>query len=189
MPNTKIGGSASKRDLIMNDISQGETRFDTSLEFDKIPKADILRLSIADYLTDRRDRSPATLSAVRDGSRITVIPSSNELSNMAGLTAAEIARRFKIDLPNYLDERGARVYKDSFGSLSESERKMLASLVDDLFKKVDAFNWDEYVSRLTADGMLSDAEKRHLEMVKRLFTTRRDTLKKQNTQFNKLIGI
>lgn len=189
MPNTKIGGSASKRDLIMNDISQGETRFDTSLEFDKIPKADILRLAIADYLTDRRDRSPATLAAVRDGSRITVIPSSNELSNMAGLSAADIERRFKIDLPDYLDERGARIYKQSLSASSESERKMLASLVDDLFKKVDAFNWDEYVSRLTVDGMLSDAEKRHLEMVKRLFTTRRDTLKKQNTQFNKLIGI
>ena len=189
MPNTKIGGSASKRDLIMNDISQGETRFDTSLEFDKIPKADILRLSIADYLTDRRDRSPATLAAVRDGSRVTVMPSSNELSNMAGLSVADIERRFKLDLPDYLDERGARIYKQSLSASSDSERKMLASLVDDLFKKIDAFNWDEYVSRLTADGMLSDAEKGHLEMVKRLFTTRRDTLKKQNTQFNKLVGI
>ena len=189
MPNIKIGGSASKRDLIMNDISQGETRFDTSLEFDKIPKADILRLSIADYLTDRRDRSPATLAAVRDGSRITVMPSSNELSNMAGLSAADIERRFKLDLPDYLDERGSRIYKQSLGASSESERKMLASLVDDLFKKLDAFNWDEYVSRLSADGMLSDAEKRHLEMVKRLFTTRRDTLKKENARFNKLVGI
>jgi hypothetical protein len=189
MPNTKIGGSASKRDIIMNDVSQGETRFDTSVELDKVSKGDILRASIADFLTDRRGRSPATLTPVRDGSRITVLPSSNELSNMAGLTAAEIARRFKIDLPDYMDERGSRFYKQSLGSSSESERKMLASLVDDIFKKIDAFNWDEYLSRLSIDGMLSDAEKRHLEIVKRLFTTRRETLKKQKLQFNKLIGI
>ena len=189
MPTTKIGGSATKRDLIMSDINQGETRFDSSLDISKVNKGDLMRAAITDFITDRRDRSPATLLPARDGARITVVPSSNELSNAAGLSAADIAKRFKIDLPEYMDERGSRLYVDTFGSASESERKMLASLVDDLFKKIEAFNWDEYVSRLSLDGNLSDGEKRHLEIVKKIFGSRKDALQKQKTQFNKLVGI
>ena len=189
MPTTKIGGNASKRDLIMSDINQGETRFDSSIDMSKVNKGDIMRAAITDFMTDRRDRSPATLIPVRDGSRVTVIPSSNELSNAAGLSAADIAKRFKIDLPEYMDERGARLYVDTFSSASESERKMLASLVDDLFKKLEAFNWDEYVSRLSIDGNLSDGEKRHLEIIKKIFSSRKDAIQKQKTTFNKLVGI
>ena len=189
MPTTKIGGRADKRDLIMSDINQGETRFDSSIDISEANKGDVLRAAVADFITDRRDRSPATLLPARDGSRITVIPSSNELSNGAGLSAADIAKRFKIDLPEYMDERGARLYVETFSSTSESERKMLASLVDDLFKKIEAFNWDEYVSRLSLDGKLSDGEKRHLEIVKKIFGSRKDALQKQKATFNKLVGI
>jgi Fe-S cluster assembly ATPase SufC len=78
---------------------------------------------------------------------------------------------------------------DTFSSASESERKMLASLVDDLFKKLEAFNWDEYVSRLSIDGNLSDGEKRHLEIIKKIFSSRKDAIQKQKTTFNKLVGI
>ena len=189
MPTAKLGGTAAKRDLIMADINQGETRFDSSISLSKVNKGDVLRTVIADFLTDRRDRSPATLLPVRDGARITVVPSSNELSNLAGLSAADIQKRFNVDFPEYLTERGARVYNETFITSTESERKMLASLVDDLFKKIDQFNWDEYVSRLSVDGNLSDGEKRHLEMVKKLFISRRDNLKRQKQTFNKLVGI
>lgn len=189
MPTTKIGGNASKRDLIMSDINQGETRFDSSIDMSKVNKGDLMRAAITDFVTDRRDRSPATLAPARDGSRVTVIPSSNELSNAAGLSAADIAKRFKIDLPEYMDGRGARLYVDTFSSASVSERKMLASLVDDLFEKLETFNWDEYVSRLSIDGNLSDSEKRHLEIVKKIFSSRKDALQKQKTTFNKLVGI
>lgn len=189
MPNTKIGGNPTKRDLIMNDVNQGETRFDTSVDFTKVPKGELLRVALTDYLTDRRDRSPATLSPARDGSRLILMPSSNERSNMAGLSKEDIERRFKLDLPDYMDERGARIFKQSLSGSTENERKMLASLVDDLLKKLSTFNWDEYMSRLVAGGNLSDAERNHLSIIKKLYTGRLENLTRQKVQFNKLVGI
>jgi hypothetical protein len=144
---------------------------------------------MADFLTDARDRSPATLRPVRTQQKLTVVPSSNELSALAGLDADDIKKRFSLDLPEYLDDRNTLVYKETFGSMTANQRRSTVEAYDTLIDRAKKFNWEEYISRISAGDSLSAVEQAHMEIIKRMFENRISKLVIKKQQIIKLLGI
>lgn len=188
-PGARFIGKPDSRETIIADASNGSLRTDTSLSIDSVDPKELMKVFMSDFLTDARDRSPATLRPVRTQSGTTVIPSSNELSALAGLDAQEIKQRFDIDLPDYLDGRNGLIYRNSFGKMSAKDRTEVIAVYDTLIERAKKFKWDEYISRISADGQLSSAEKKHIEILRKLFESRLAKLTSKKTETIRLLGI
>lgn len=188
-PGARFVGKEGSRETILADASNGSLRTDSDLSLDKTPPAELMKVFMSDFLADARDRSPATLRPVRTQSGTAVIPSSNELSALAGLDAAEIQKRFDIDLPEYLQGRNGMIYRNSFGRMSARERAEATSVYDTLIERARKFKWQEYISRISADGNLSTAEKKHLDILRKLYESRLEKLVSKKKETIRLLGI
>lgn len=188
-PGARFIGKDGSRESIIADANNGSVRSDTDLTLDKVDPKELMKVFVSDFLTDARDRSPATLRPVRTQSGTAVVPSSNELSALAGLDAADIKKRFSLDLPDYLEGRNGMIYRDSFGEMTAKQRTDATAVYDTLIERAKKFNWSEYASRISADGVLSTAEQKHLDILKRLYETRLDKLTSRKTQALRLLGI
>lgn len=188
-PAARLVGEDGNREVIVGDPSNDGGRVDSDLTLDDVKAPDVLRAFFTDFLTDARDRSPATLQPVKTQQGVTVVPSSNELSALAGLSRSDIDKRFKLDLPDYLDARQSEVFKNRFSQMSARERNEVLSVYDTLIDRAKKFDWDEYASRFAADGNLSKAEQAHLEILKKLFGERLNILVSKKKQAIQLLGI
>jgi hypothetical protein len=189
MPPMRFIGKEGSRETLVADIANNGSRVDFDQPFSKVDAKDILSVFMSDFLTDARDRSPATLRPVRTQQKLTVVPSGNELSALAGLTQEEIKTRFTLDLPSYFTDRNGKIYKNRFGASSAQERNELLGIYDTLIERAKKFNWAEYSSRLAADGKLSNAEQIHLDILKKLYDSRLGKLVSGKQQTIKLLGI
>lgn len=185
----RLAGKPGSREVFIGEPTRSDIRGDSNIPYSKIDKGEMFRALVTDYLLDNRRRSPATLRPAVSGNTTTVIPSGNELSSLAGLTKTEIQRRFNIDLPEYLDNRGASMYKDELTDISVVQQQAITRMYDTMLERARAFKWDEYISRLKADGNLSEAETLHLSIVKDLFSERLDRLVKNKTAILRAFGI
>jgi len=188
-PGARFVGKPGSRETILADASNGSLRTDSSLSIDDADPKELMKVFMSDFLTDARDRSPATLRPTRKQSGTTVIPSSNELSALAGLDAQEIKERFNIDLPDYLDGRNSLIYRTSFGKMSAKDRTEVIAIYDTLIERAKKFKWDEYISRISSDGELSGAEKTHLDILRKLFENRLTKLVSKKKETIRLLGI
>lgn len=188
-PGARFIGKDGARETILADASNGSLRTDSDLSLEKVDPKELMKVFMSDFLADARDRSPATLRPVRTQSGTTVIPSSNELSALAGLDAAEIKKRFDLDLPDYLEGRNGLVYRNSFGRMSAKDRTEAIAVYDTLIARAKKFNWEEYISRVSADGELSTAEKKHLDILRKLFDSRLTKLISKKKETIRLLGI
>lgn len=187
-PAAKIGGTPDKRFLISRDVTSLGGKQDFELPLSSVDKKDLLSVAVTDFLLDARDRSPANLTPTRIGDSVTVIPSSNDLSAGVGLNANELTRRRSFDLPDYWTPRQRKVFADGFVD-ADKIREDLAKHIESLIERARKFNWQEYSSRVAADGQLSDGEKKHLEVVKKIFDARLSILAKAKESFLNTLGI
>jgi hypothetical protein len=88
-----------------------------------------------------------------------------------------------------LTTRETATYKKAYDGISEEARKVLSRLYDNILNRAEKFKWDEYISRLTADGELSTAEKAHILIVRKIYDNRLKALKSNKSQFLSLLGI
>lgn len=168
----RLGGKDGSREAFIGESTRRDIRVDSSIPFSKIDKGEIFRAAVTDYLLDTRGRSPATLRPAVAGNGTTVLPSSNELSALAGLTKEEIARRFDLDLPKYLEQDRGSIYKSELTDLSAIQKQIIEKLYASMIERARNFEWDEYTSRLRSDGSLSKAEMLHISIIKNIFLAR-----------------
>jgi type I restriction enzyme R subunit len=79
--------------------------------------------------------------------------------------------------------------RNYFTKYGEQAKKVLSRLYDNILDRAEKFKWDEYISRLTADGELSTAEKSHILIVRKIYDNRLKALKSNKSQFLSLLGI
>lgn len=185
----RVAGTPADRYVVTNDagFKGGKIDYDTPLS--KVDKEDLLGVIVADWITDAQGRSPATLTPVRNGSKVTVIPSGNEIAAGAGLNEAELKKRRALDLPDYLTSRQTNVYKSAFEELTSAQKEALSKHYDSLIERALKFNWDEFSTRLAVDGNLSNAEKAHIAIVQSIYENRVERLRKAKRQFLQLLGM
>lgn len=185
----RIAGTAADRYVVTDDSPFKEGKLDYDTPFDRVDKDNLLGVIVADWLTDVQGRSPATLAQIKKGDKTVVIPSGNELSAGAGLDAAELKKRRNLDLPDYLSSRQTNVYRKAFENSTAAQREAIAKRYDELIQRALKFNWEEFSSRIAADGNLSQVEKAHVEIVKSIYQERLNRLRKGKRQFLQLLGL
>ena len=186
-PAVRVYGEPNSRSVLQADITNGGNKIDFNQSFAKVDNLDFFRVAVVDLLTDRRDRSPASLVPTTVNGKLTVVPSGNELSLMAGFKNAK-DKEFAIDMSK-IPGRVTELFSGKNGSLSETEKALNIKLLDDLIERAKNINWKEYISRLSSDSSLSSGEILHLSIIKDLFETRLKSLVAQKKNFLSIMGL
>ena len=188
-PPVKFIGSGSTRDVL---IAHPENLIDAKMSRSTIAdmnNADLLRISVSDFLLDHENRDPSSLVSIGRGDKSRVMATSNGLSALAGLSPEELDARRRLVLDDYFKNSRNAAIAEKFATLSVAQRKLLLGIFDDLLKKANEFNWDDYYARLGLDGRLSPGEKAHMELVKVLYAQRLKQLTEQKKRYLSLVGV
>jgi hypothetical protein len=187
-PPVKFIGTGDNRDVL---IAHPENLLDTKMTRSTIANmnnADLLRISVSDWLLDHENRDPSSLVSIGRGDKSRVIATSNGTSALAGLSPDELNARRRMVLDKYFENSRNTKVAEKFADLSVAQRKILLGIFDDMLKQANEFNWDDYYTRLGLDGRLSPGEKAHMELVKVLYARRLQQLTEQKKRYLSLVG-
>ena len=104
------------------------------------------------------------------------------------MSPAEIRRRDVMKLQEFYTDKRAAAFREYFKNLTEIQKRQSLKTLDTLIQRASDFSWEDYIARLSLDGELSDAEKRHLNIVKKIFESRVGILKSSREQFVSILG-
>lgn len=173
----RLAGKGSSRpyltqtpDTVLPDAKQVGGR-----DLSKMPPTDLAGILVSDFLTDVRDRNPATIIGLQSGDTTRAIASSNVPSALSGLSQDELKKRRSMTLDNYLTSDGKTIV-ESLTKQSEDLRKQALSSLQEIIKQARAFKWDDYVQQLKIDGRISSAEENHLKIVRSIYENRLEQL-------------
>jgi hypothetical protein len=186
-PDVRLMGAPGKRRSSLIEFPKGRVTENTG--FRQGDPADLLRLAIADYLLDQRERDPLTLATVRRGGKTRLIASENGGSIFSGVTGGRKTQRQKLKLDNFYNEQRRKDLLDRFSNLTETQKKLLLGTYDDVLKDAERWSVDDYIEKLMIDGQLSNAERAHLEAMKTLYGIRLRSLKNNKKTFLTTMGI
>ena len=189
-PAVSFIGSGSRRPYMLehprNAVGEKGLRGEASLS-DASPE-DMLRLAVSDWLVDERERTPGNVASFKLDAGDGAMATSNRASGLSGLTKPDMSARQKMKLDEVFNNARRGIYGNAFEKLNTNQRKLIVKQLEEIIKRADTFNWDEYVSRLMIDGELSNSEKSHLNLVQSLYQNRLEMLRGSKEQFLKVIG-
>ncbi len=188
-PATRLAGDGAATRAV---ISQAATstvqdgKFATDSGLTDVPTADLMRVSLVDFMFGVSDRNPAGLAIVQDGHNLTVVPSpgSGTVPKDAKAVAAVVRDPQKV-FANPQKNGWVRAFSDV---PDKNVRKSIATMYDTLLKDASEFDWQNYVTRLGLDGGLSDVEKRHLEIMRDLVKSQVSQLRASKDAILRIIG-
>ena len=189
-PRVRIAGEGTNRPYLVQTadtvIPNGKVRQGVKLK--DMPAKDLAGIFVSDYLTDVRKRNPSTVSAIDAEDKVRAVATMNAPSALAGLSAEELQKRRSLSVEDFASGDGSAV-ASAMGRSSDEVRAQILAVYEDLIQRARAFKWDSYITALKADGKLSKAEQRHMDIVRSLFDQRLDRLAKSKEAFANLLGM
>jgi hypothetical protein len=117
------------------------------------------------------------------------VSSINPGAGLPGMSQAEIRSRRQIDIATFFNKKQRAAYEQYFAKLQAAQRKKALALYQQLLDRAQDFDFARFKQGLVADGMLSDAEKIHLEIMNKIFTQRLNILKSSSGVLKKILGL
>lgn len=186
----RVAGSGDKRPYLTQTpdsvIANGTLKTDAKLS--DMEAEDLVSLLVSDYLSDVRRRSPASLSGVETEDGVRAISSSNAPSGLIGLSRDEIKKRQEMSFSDFANTDG-KLLANELKARADAVRQQIIEVYDDLIQRARSFKWDTYLERFSADGKLSSAEKRHLNIVQSVYEQRLKNLQNSREAFSELLGL
>lgn len=167
------------------------TFIDRNLTPGDMPPERIIGIQVADWLSDTRDRSPASIIGVREegnDEEFDVVVGIGPQSALIGLSAEELEQRRSLDLPEFF-EATKTAYGQDFAEASDDQKNILVEVLNALIDRAKEFDWAEYREKLGVDGTLSEGEQNHLQIVESLFTDRLNKLENSRESLLSILGI
>jgi len=173
-PEVWFTGSGSRRPYIVSYPNDSESlgRFARSTGMDLADPEDMVRLMIADMLTDVRERNPSNLFTVGDSSQKRTFAGPVASSGGAGLTRNELEQRINMPKTAVLNELENSMYRAFFMRLRKEQRRRAEALLEEILERARQFDMAEFYRRMAIDGKLSEAERRHMEIVSVIYDNR-----------------
>lgn len=173
-PEVWFAGSGSRRPYIISypDDSESLGRFARSTGMDFADPEDMVRLMISDALTDVRDRNPSNLFTVGESSQKRTFAGPVPSSGGAGLTREQLTARVEAPKLVVLNEIENSMYRAFFMRLRKEQRRRAAALLEEMLERARQFDMAEFYRRMAIDGKLSESERRHMEIVAKIFENR-----------------
>ena len=189
-PDVGFVGSGVRRGTLSEsaETAVNGAKFDVDVDPKEVDKTAVTRIAALDWLLDVRDRDETTLTPYKSGTRFGLVAGMTGSSALSGLSQSEIRRRAAEKLDAFYDEKRMSAFREYYEELTDKQREQMLRTVDSLLQRARQFSWDDYIARLTIDGELSDAEKRHLGIVRRIYDTRLDILKSSRARFIEILG-
>ena len=105
------------------------------------------------------------------------------------MNAAEIRARKQINLNEFFNKKQRAAYEQYFAKLQTSQRKKALALYQQLLDRAQEFDFAQFKQTLAVDGMLSDAEKIHIDIMGTIFKQRLNNLKSSSGLLKKILGL
>ena len=190
-PKVRLTGTGKKRNYMLAEAQDAEeaSRQERSTDIATLPPEDVLGITISDFLTDTIGRNPSTITPVRIGGRMRAVSSLNLNSGLAGMSASEIKNRRNLRLNDFFNKTQLLTYQQYFKKLREQQRRKTIILFEQLLEQASDFDFRKFRRNLINDGILSEAEKLHLNIMEQIFEQRINVIKSSSGSFKKLIGL
>ena len=190
-PKVRLTGTGKKRNYMLAEAQDAEeaSRQERSTDIASLPPEDVLGITISDFLTDTIGRNPSTITPVRIGGRMRAVSSLNLNSGLAGMSASEIKNRRNLRLNDFFNKTQLLTYQQYFKKLREQQRRKTIILFEQLLEQASDFDFRKFRRNLINDGILSEAEKIHLNIMEQIFEQRINVIKSSSGSFKKLIGL
>jgi len=187
-PAVKFAGEGDNRPFLYRSPDQviEDAEIDPDIEPDDLPGEIILGTQMADWLSDTRDRSAASIVGARSQGAVDAVVAPGPPATMIGLDEAELRRRRNIGPEDFFEDT-----TDAYGRIfeAEEERELMLQVVDSLLERARGFDFGEYREKLSLDGRLSDGEEAHLAIIEEIFETRLGLLEEQREAILRIIGL
>ena len=189
-PAVKFAGDGEDRPFVFRSpdgVVEG-AEVDDDLSVADLPDAAIMATQVADWLTDTRGRTSASILGVRVGDESEAVVTVGPPAALIGLDEDELAERRNIGPDDFFSDT-TQAYGKTFGEASDEEKQIAVEILDSLIERAQGFSWDDYRAKLSADGTISEAEENHLSIVQELFETRLENLSSSRDAILQILGL
>lgn len=189
-PNVMPVGTGDKRSYLVEDAATAlkGAKIDTDAGFSQAPWSEVMRLMVADLLTDMGNRNSGSIEIADYNGKKKIIPISNDGVGLVELSKVSITERTAADIADLLAPSEAALYLKFFKELQQKQRAQQLQFLATLIKRAREFNISSFKSRLYSDGKLSSGEKIHLNILETLYTTRLEKLVQQDSLLQEIIA-
>ena len=190
-PPVRFAGSGSDRPYYFrspDDVVENATSVN-DYDANAAPLNQVLGVQVADWLTDTRDRDSSSLFNVTSGdNQVDVVASYGPLSGGIGLSAEELEERRNEALEVFF-EASQDAYGVDLTDAEAAQKEFALQVLDSLIERAQEFSWADYSAKLELDGSLSDAEKRHLNIIRGIYDNRLQSLTESRDIILSILGI
>ena len=190
-PKVRLTGNGKRRSYMLAEAQDIEStaRQIRKTPADELPPEDILGLAISDFITDTRDRNPSNIAPIRINGQMRAVASINPSAALSGLSTAEMRGRRQMDINEFFNKKQRATYLSYFEGLQEKQKQRALELLNQMLENADNFDFKKFISYLSTDGKLSEAEKLHLRVVESIFKNRIQQLQTSADSFKKILGL
>lgn len=177
-PSVWFAGTGSRRPYIVSypEDVDSMSRVARSTGMDLADPEDMLRLMLADVLADVQNRNPSGIYTIGDGPARRTFGSPVSSSGGAGLSRNELMARAGMTRAEILDMMDQSMYRSYFMRLRKEQRKRALALLEELLFRARQFNFREFARRMAIDGRMTEAERRHTDIMRNIFESRINVL-------------
>lgn len=176
-PDVSIIGTGDRRPYLIQSVATTYPGLQSSEEkvLSDVDPSSVARLLVADFLSGVENRSPSTIDILEIGDSVIGAPSWND-SNLTALAQIKVRKRTEQLIEEFraLQENG--VYGKYLRELKKEQHRKIIDEIRKLIDRARLFNYVHFIQRLSIDGDLSNAEKRHVKIVQTIAEQRVDVL-------------
>jgi hypothetical protein len=188
-PDVYLIGNGKRSSYLMDSVQnvfQGRD-IDKDVSLQDVSPKKMAALLVSDFVNGTNNRNPSTLSIIKDGENTTVATSEFK-SELTELSKISIVARQKENIGK-MDGAGENgVYGLYFKELQTLQKGLFLKEIKQLLVHARAFNFVNYKQRLSRNGVLSDSELTHLEVVGTIVKQRLDMLQNQEDVLIAMLG-
>jgi len=187
-PAVKFAGEGDDKPFVYRSPDQviEDAEVNRDLGPDDLPGEIILGTQMADWLSDTRDRSSASILGVESQGNVDGVVTIGPQATGIGLNENELTRRRNIGPEDFFEDT-TEAYGRDFSQ--EEDRELMLQVVDALLARARDFDFALYREKLSIDGRLSDGEEQHLAIIEQIFETRLDLLEDQRDAILRILGL
>jgi hypothetical protein len=144
-------------------------------------------LLVSDFVNGTKNRNPGTVDVYKrdKANDIAVSDLGSELTELSKISIVARQKNAVEDMDSLAEEGTFGRY---FRELQKEQQRIFIRELKKLLDKARSFNFVNYKERLVRDGILTDQERNHLEIVKTITEQRLNTLEKQQDVLLAILG-
>ena len=188
-PEVRAAGSGKRQPYLSIYPNADDATIKPAANLDNLPPAEMLKLAVSDWLVDARSRNSSNTLLIESADAVSVTGTDNADVAISGIAKTGQSQRQRLKIDEFINEERSAFYRQAFAKLTAQQQRAVVNQLDQLIERASKFSWADYVARLSNDGILSQAEKTHLEIIRSIYDSRLGALKGSKEMFLELLGV